>query len=174
MKSMFKFLFLSVFSALSFCAWAAGLSSEAKNHEFTEIQLGYPAGESCSFQYAPIYFCDERHLAEIKYAIEKKRPNFNHHYILIAIAERKQYFEHSVVAIDSRTGVAYPLPFDSYSGDVDAKGNVHDYGHISYALNGGRVCINGAIVAHRQIDSGKLCWDFDGNKFVGHHTPYMD
>jgi len=88
--------------------------------------------------------------------------------------ERKKYYEHSVVVIDARTGIAYPLPFDSYSGDVDAKGNVHDYGHILYDLNSNRVCISGAIVAYRQIDSGKLCWNFDGTKFVGHHTPYME
>ncbi|MDG0027901.1 hypothetical protein [Trinickia sp. Y13] len=173
MKVTLVTLLVSLIVAVSH-ANAAEAAMQLGNHPFEKVQIDYPSGEGCSFQYSPIQFCDERHVDEIKRAIAAMAPNFNHHYILLIMLERKKYYEHSVVAIDSKTGIAYPLPFDSYSGDVDAKGNIHGYGHILYDLNSNRVCISGAIVAYRQIDSGKLCWSFDGAKFVGRHTPYME
>lgn len=174
MKGFIKIVLLINFASLTWYACAADANSAKRNHEFKEIKLGYSGGPLCSFQYAPVYFCDDRHIAEIKEAIETKASNFNGHYILLPILERKEYYQRSLVAIDVETGVVYPLPFDFYSGDIDKKGAIHNYGRILYSLGSNRVCILGSIVAHRQIDSGKLCWDFDGAKFVGHYTPYMD
>ena len=174
MRGFQKIVFFSYLTSLSWYVCAADINPVGRNHEFKVVRLGYPAGPLCSFQYAPVYFCDDRHISEIEKAIETMFPNFNGHYILLPILERREYYQRSLVAIDVETGAVYPLPFDFYSGDVDKKGSIHNYGRLRYSMSGNRVCIIGAIVAHRQIDSGKLCWDFDGEKFVGHYTPYMD
>lgn len=155
-------------------AGASGVHFAKKNHDFEKVQINYRAGDSCSFRYSPVYFCDNRHISAIKKALGKMRPNFNEHYILISILERKEYYEHTLVAIDAETGVAYPFPFDSYSGYMDAKGNVHDFGRVSYNLDSNQVCVAGSIVAYRETDSGKLCWKFEDGKFIGHRTPYTD
>jgi hypothetical protein len=155
-------------------AHGAADRSVAKNHEFKEVKINYRTGDACSYQYSPVDFCDDRHISAIKDAIEKKRPNFNHHYILLPISERNWYRERSLVAIDVETGVAYPFPFDSYFGYQDAKGNVHSYGRLSYSLDSNRVCVSGSILAYKETDSGKLCWKFEDGKFIGHRTPYTD
>lgn len=155
-------------------ASAGNVDVAKKNHDFEKVQINYRTGDLCSFQFSPVYFCDDRHISEIKKAIEERKPNFNRHYILISILERKEYHEHTLVAIDAETGIAYPFPFDSYSGYMDAKGDVHDFGHVSYNLESNQVCVAGSIVAYRETDSGKLCWKFEGGKFVGHRTPYTD
>lgn len=174
MRRLFEFALIGVLIVSSFYVCDVEADLTIKNHEFSEIRLGYSAGYLCSFQYASVYFCDKRHLVEIENALGKRRPNFDHHYILLSIDERKEYFQRSLVVVDVVTGIVYPLPFDFYSGDIGAEGNARDYGRLSYRMGGSKVCVIGAIVAHRQIDSGRLCWDFDGTKFVGHRTPYMD
>lgn len=153
---------------------AVEVTGVAKNHEFEKIQINYRTGDPCSFEFSPVSFCDDHHLSEIKKAIETMRPNFDQHYILLSIVERKEYFQRSLIIVDADTGIAYPFPFDAYSGPVDRKGNVHGYGKVSYDLNSNRVCIAGSIVAYRETDNGKLCWKFDNGKFIGHRTPYTD
>lgn len=153
---------------------AAGSRSTAMNHEFKVIRINYRTGDQCSYQYSPVDFCDDQHISAIKNAIVMKRPNFNRHYILLPISERNWYHGHSLVAIDVETGMAYPFPFDSYSGYMDSKGNVHGDGRLSYSLDSNQVCVSGSIVAYRETDSGTLCWKFEGGKFVGHRTPYTD
>ena len=174
MKIRLKVALSLVLSAVGQVAGAESVSSGRVIHEFSKVEINYRSGDLCSFQYSPVYFCDERHISEIKKAIEVGRPNFNEHYILISILERKRYFEHSLVAIDSETGVAYPFPFDSYSGYMDSKGNAHDYGRVAFNRDDNQVCVYGTIVAYRATDSGKLCWRFEDGKFVGHRTPYTD
>ncbi|HTH73143.1 MAG TPA: hypothetical protein VL635_01940 [Trinickia sp.] len=174
MKNALVIIFSLIAVMLSEGASASNVDSSNKNHEFEKVQINYRTGDLCSFQFSPVYFCDDRHISEIKKAIAEKRPNFNRHYILISILERKEYYEHTLVAVDAETGIAYPFPFDSYSGYMDEKGNVHDFGHVSYSLDSNQVCVAGSIVAYRETDSGKLCWKFEGGKFVGHRTPYTD
>ena len=89
-----------------------------------------------------------RHAGEIKRAIEITVSNQSHHYILLRMLERKKY-ERSLVSIDARVDIAYLLPFDSDSGNANAKGSVHDYDCISYGLNSDRFRIDGTIVAYR-------------------------
>ncbi|SIN83125.1 hypothetical protein [Paraburkholderia phenazinium] len=168
-------LILLVLSDLHFnLGVAAESAGSGKNHPFERVELGYPGGEECSFEYSPIHFCDDVHLEYINLAIQKYAVNFNGHYILLPIPERKEYFEHSLVAIDVVTGIVYPLPFDSYSGVVDKKGNAHNYGKLSFDLKSNKICVNGTVVAYKQEDSGNMCWTFEKNKFVGHSTPYME
>lgn len=174
MKNIFNLLFLTFAIIFGRCAYSADSGSKRPNHKFDKVSIEYPTGDLCSFQFSPVYFCDDRHISEIEMALETRHPDFNHHYILLSILEREEYYERSLVAIDTETGIAYPFPFDFYSGRVDARGNVHDYGRVTYSLNDSHVCVTGSIVAYRETDSGKLCWDFNNGRFVGHRTPYTD
>lgn len=57
-------------------------------------------------------------------AIRDLAPNFNKDYIVIFIPEgKKDYKLNSIVAIDTRSGIVYPLPFDSYGGYLNDDGS---------------------------------------------------
>ncbi|MCG5074702.1 hypothetical protein [Paraburkholderia tagetis] len=90
------------------------------NHPFDRLEIAYPHN-GCSYLYSPVDFCDERHISEIKIAIEKDEINYNGHYILLRIKEWRpsEHYGDSVVVIDAETGVVYPLPFDYFSGRVN-------------------------------------------------------
>ncbi|MBU6489556.1 MAG: hypothetical protein KGQ57_17310 [Burkholderiales bacterium] len=174
MKNILGIVSFIIFTLLGQCVRADDVGSLKRNHDFQKVEINYRAGDLCSFQYSSIYFCDDRHIAEIKKAIATMRPNFNGHYIIASILERRRYYERSLVVIDADTGIVYPFPFDSYSGFLNSKGDARNYGRVSYRLDGNDVCVSGSIVAYRETDSGKLCWKFENGKFVGHRTPYTD
>jgi hypothetical protein len=144
-----------------------------RNHSFTRIDLVYQEA-GCSFDTSPVDFCDENHMRLINNAIKQQQPNFNQHYILLTIAVWPEYHQRSVVAINTKTGVVYPLPIDVYSGPLDKAGNPRKDGKITFSLNSKQVCIDGAILAYRSVKEGKFCFSMLDNKFVGHHTPYMN
>jgi hypothetical protein len=150
---------------------AAAVSKE--NHPFVKVNLGY-GKEGCSFDASPIDFCDEQHMRFINAAIKKQKPNFNQHYILLSVPVWPEYYQHSLMAIDISTGIVYPVPIDVYSGPLDKKGNPKKNGKLTFALNNKQVCIEGAILVYRSIKEGKFCFSMQGNKFVGHHTAYME
>ncbi|QBG94623.1 hypothetical protein [Xanthomonas oryzae] len=154
------------------CALAEEFGSKLAP-DFTGVEIEYRA-DGCSYRYSPINFCDERHLKLIKDALKNNSINFGKKYILVSIPERKRFFENSLVAIDAETGVAYPFPFDFYSGKTDKAGNSHGDGIVHYAINSDQVCIDGSIMAYKEMQNGHLCWKFDAGRFVGQRTPYLD
>ncbi|RQH10136.1 hypothetical protein D1Y85_01770 [Paraburkholderia dinghuensis] len=127
----------------------------------------------CSFQYSPVDFCDEKHLSAINQAISGKSANFNGHFILLVYPEWEQYHQQSVMAIDTKTGVVYPLPIDAFSGFMHGHSTAKDHGVIRYSLSSSKVCISGAILVYRAFEEGNFCFEFSGDKFIGHHTEYM-
>ena len=165
---------LLVFCVFEFgCAYGEN-STSTENHPYNSVQIAYPRDE-CSFQFSSVDFCDEKHLTAIKSAIAVREPDFGEKYILLSIPEGlPAFFQHSLVAIDVTTGVVYPVPIDGYSGVTDAEGYAKNAGKLKFNLHSNKVCISGAIIVHRMIENGNVCFFLEGDRFVGHHTPYMD
>ncbi|RQP34129.1 hypothetical protein [Burkholderia ubonensis] len=146
-----------------------------KNHAYAEVKIAYATSDltKCSFQYSPVDFCDDKHVAAYNDTLKTQASNFNEHYILLVYPEFKNYHQRSVVAIDTQTGVVYPLPIDAFSGFMRGRRTAKDEGKISYSINSDKVCISGAILVYRSFEEGNFCFEFVGDKFVGHHTEYM-
>lgn len=156
----------------SVCAQTA-VKDAGSNHPFTRVDIVYES-QGCSFAFSPVDFCNEKHLAAYKEAISTRKADFAGHYILLSVSERPRYYQRSVVAIDVNTGVVYPVPIDAYSGNGDSTGNAHGDGVLEYKVSDSRICIKGDILVYRAIDTGTFCFKFEGNKFTGHHTEYMN
>ncbi|MEX3786354.1 hypothetical protein [Paraburkholderia sp. BR14374] len=127
--------------------------------------------------YSPVDFCDERHVSEIKDAIGKRTANFNGHYILLRIKEwsPSEYYGDSVVAIDTESGIAYPMPFDYYTGEVNMKDSkILKTPKLTFFAGSSKICIDGSILVYRATTNGHFCFDFDGHRFSGFHTAYMN
>lgn len=147
------------------------------NHPFDHVEIVYSHNYECSFMYSPIDFCDERHISEIKGAIASQAANFNGHYILLKIKEWRpsEYYGDSVVIIDIQTGVVYPMPLDYYTGAVNMENSkVMGKPKLTFSANSNKVCIDGSILVYRATTNGKFCFKFEGNKFSGYQTEYMN
>lgn len=156
-------------------SYAKSLASTS-NHPFDRIEIAY-THHDCSFPYAPIDFCDERHILEIKNAISSGVVNFNGHYILLKIKEwgASDFYGNSVVAIDALTGIVYPMPFDYFSGRIDTRNSQKiKRPRLTFSDGSNRVCIDGSILVYRATTNGIFCFDFDGHKFIGYRTEYMN
>jgi hypothetical protein len=146
------------------------------NHELDHIEIGYAYGK-CSFLYSPVNFCDDRHIDEIKQAISNRSVNFNGHYILLEIKEWRSSdnYGNSIVVIDSLTGIVYPVPFDYFSGRIDTRtSQIIRKPRLTFSGGSNRVCIDGSILVYRATTNGIFCFDFDGHKFIGYRTEYMN
>ncbi|UZW60214.1 hypothetical protein [Lysobacter enzymogenes] len=137
------------------------------------LEMGYRS-EGCSFQYSPVDFCDERHLALIDEAIATRKPDFNRRYILLSIPEWPDYHQESVVAIDPAARKAYPVPIDAYSGPGGESGEPAARGKLTYALDSDRICIEGAILAYKVVKDGSFCFVLRDGRFTGYKTAYME
>jgi len=147
----------------------------SSNHLYSGVRIAYLTSSltDCSFQYSPVDFCDERHVSEIKSALSTMKPNFNRSFIVITPTESEMDHMRSVLVIDVRTGIAYPLPIDGYSGFLHEKSRAKQNGKIQFVLNDNRLCITGGILVYRAIEEGTFCFKFENDRFVGHHTEYM-
>jgi hypothetical protein len=168
---------VSIFTAFFFGMTALHAKDLAvtPNHAFDQVRISY-AHDECSFQFSPVDFCDDRHVIEIKKAIATKAANFNEHYILLSIDEWKPsaHYGDSLVAIDTLTGIVYPLPFDYYSGQVNMKNSqIMKNPRLSFSLKSNKICIDGSILVYRATTNGNFCFEFDGEKFTGYQTEYM-
>nr|WP_241023606.1 hypothetical protein [Burkholderia sp. Ac-20365] len=146
------------------------------NHSFDQVKIAY-AHEGCSFLFSPVDFCDERHIREIKSAIRNGTVNFNNHYMLLTINEwnLSNIYGNSVVAIDLRSGMAYPMPFDYFSSKTNArKLPLKNKPQLIFSKESDQVCIDGSILVYRATSSGLFCFRFVGDKFVGYRTEYMN
>ena len=142
------------------------------NAPYAGVVMNYPHS-GCSYEYSPVDFCDAEHRAQIEKAIRTQAPNFNTHYILAQLDERKEYFQRTIVLINSRDGTVYPLPIDAFSGPlVDDKG-AREYGRVETAPESKTFCVSGAVLVYRAFEEGRFCFGFDGLRFTGHATQYM-
>jgi hypothetical protein len=127
--------------------------------------------------YSPIDFCDERHISAIENAIANQVANFNGYYILLKIKEWRpsEYYGDSLVIIDTQSGVVYPLPFDYYAAAINMR-NTKSMGkpRLIFSLRSNKVCIDGSILVYRATTNGEFCFKFEGNKFSGYRTEYMN
>ncbi|PRE81148.1 hypothetical protein C6Q13_26065 [Burkholderia gladioli] len=167
---------LAILTIASPCLFAKTQTQDnTSNHQYISVKILYATSAltNCSFQYSPIDFCDAKHVEAYQDAIKNNSPNFNDHYILLTYPEFKNYHQRTVVAIDTQTGVVYPLPIDAFSGYMRGRRTAKDDGKITYSLDSNKVCISGAILVYRAFEEGNFCFDFVGDKFVGHHTEYM-
>ncbi|WP_207625892.1 hypothetical protein [Burkholderia gladioli] len=137
---------------------------------FSKVEIAYPSDE-CSFKYSPVDFCDNRHIKEYNLALQNKPANFNSNYILLPIKEWDD--ERSLVAIDKRNGIVYPVPIDSYFDTPKGAGTSARHAKLNFSKESNEVCISGSILVYRANENGKFCFRLEGNKFVGHHTTYM-
>jgi hypothetical protein len=175
MKKITTLIIYIILSCLCCGANAQGsVFGHAENHPFTDVRITY-AHEECSFRYSNIDFCDQRHIESIKSSLQEDKPNFFRHYILLPIQKGPDnYFQRSLVLIDTYTGVVYPLPIDSYSGHTLKNSYVTKHvGELSYSLNSNRICILGSIFTHGMVKNGKFCFTFLGDRFSGYKTIYM-
>ncbi|MBB4515703.1 hypothetical protein [Paraburkholderia fungorum] len=170
---MKKYILIGFILSIASLVCNAQSVAATPNHQFSKVEIAYRS-QDCSFQFSPVNFCDDKHVAAINSALSEQAPNFNGHYILLTISEYPRYHQRSVVAIDTNTGVVYPLPIDAYSGPTDKSGNTSKDGKVTLDLKSNKVCIDGTILVYRALEHGKFCFTFEGHKFVGHHTTYMD
>ena len=166
---------------IRFVAWVAlflsvqsiAASNPSNNHPFARVDMVYKSN-GCSFPYSPVNYCDEKHVREFKDVLASTLSNFNGHYIVVTPSEWPAYHQKSVVALDVLTGVAIPLPIDAYSGPIDANGKVAGEGGIEYRRDSDTMCIKGTILVYRELQEGEFCFTLKENKFIGHHTEYME
>ena len=134
-----------------------------------KIKINYPTYDGCSFSISPVNFCDDRHSDIISKAFKEQPPNFFKHYILLSIPERQEYYQRSIVAINSLNGEVYPVPIDVYSG----KDSIKD-GKITFNFTSNKLCIEGDILVYKVIKSGYFCFFLEGDRFTGYSTAYME
>ncbi|WP_313142101.1 hypothetical protein [Stenotrophomonas sp.] len=150
----------------------AGPSSVPGNAPYAGVVMSYPHS-GCSYTSSPVDFCDAAHRAQIEAAIRTQAPNFKTHYILAQLEERREYFQRSIVLIDSRDGTVYPLPIDAFSGPMVGKEGAREYGKVETSLQGDTFCVRSALLVYRAFEEGRFCFGFDGLRFTGHKTQYM-
>ena len=151
---------------------AAAAGTAPGNAPYAGVVMSYPHS-GCSYQYSPVDFCDAAHRAQINEAIRTQVPNFNKHYILAQLDERKEYFQRSIVLIDSRDGTVYPLPIDAFSGPLVDKEGAREYGKVETSREADTFCVSSALLVYRAFEEGRFCFGFDGVRFTGHTTQYM-
>lgn len=151
---------------------AAAAGTASGNAPYAGVVMRYPHS-GCSYQYSPVDFCDAAHRAQINEAIRTQAPNFNTHYILAQLDERKEYFQRSIVLIDSRDGTVYPLPIDAFSGPLVDKEGAREYGKVETSREADTFCVSSALLVYRAFEEGRFCFGFDGVRFTGHTTQYM-
>jgi len=167
------FLIFFAFFVVPICSAKHNVTSKSSNHPYSKVEISKTNG-GCSFHGSPVDYCDDRHIAAINEAILSQSPNFNGHYVLLSVPERENYYQSSLVAIDSNTGIVYPLPIDFYSGHAGKKGGADNLGKLTYSLDSNNVCIDGSIFVYRAEEDGIFCFSLQGDRFTGHHTTYMD
>lgn len=129
--------------------------------------------DGCSYRYSPVDFCDARHRAAIEDALQHQKPNFNQHYLLVQVDDRPEYFQRTLVLVDTRTGRATPLPFDAFTGPAGKGGDATGYGTLETGVDQQQFCLDGALLVYRVFEEGRFCFGFDGERFTGHETQYM-
>ncbi|MGF6972486.1 hypothetical protein QFZ94_000913 [Paraburkholderia sp. JPY465] len=176
MKNTFHcILLIATCGATAVTCHAKSLAVTA-NHPFSHVEIAYSHND-CSYMYSPIDFCGERHVSEMKDAIERRTANFNGHYILLNIKEWRpsEYYGDSVVVIDAESGIAYPMPFDYYAGKVNMiNSKILKNPKLTFSAGGNKICVDGSILVYRSTTNGHFCFYFDGHKFSGFQTEYMN
>ncbi|MBH1431603.1 hypothetical protein I5U42_09890 [Stenotrophomonas maltophilia] len=129
--------------------------------------------DGCSYRYSPVDFCDAQHRARIEEALRTGQPNFNQHYLLVQVDDRPEYFQRTLVLVDTRTGRATPLPIDAFTGPAGKGGNATGYGTLETGVDQQQFCLDGALLVYRAFEEGRFCFGFDGERFTGHETQYM-
>lgn len=145
--------------------------ASAEEQTSYSVEFGNRSHRNCSFIGSPVDFCDPSFQREFDIALATREPDFNHDMIVVAIDTRPQYEQKALAAISVSSKKVYPLPFDHFSSSF-SKTDAVGPGRITYALADDRVCIDGAIMAYRSVQSGHMCWRFSGDKFTGEQTPY--
>lgn len=129
--------------------------------------------DGCSYRYSPADFCNAQHRAAIEDALQHQKPNFNQHYLLVQVDDRPEYFQRTLVLVDTRTGRATPLPFDAFTGPAGKGGDATGYGTLETGVDQQQFCLDGALLVYRVFEEGRFCFGFDGERFTGHETQYM-
>lgn len=146
-------------------------SVDEKNNEFKRVDFGgYGSREdvdNCAFNYGLINYCDIKHVSLYKKTLLNKKIDFNQSFIVLPILEYQNPNQYSLVIINSNTGLVYPLPIDWYEKKVGGKEA------IQYSLENNQICINGGLHHWKVDENGRFCFQFDGKKFIGHNTNYM-
>jgi len=170
-------ILLLIIIAFASAAMACHAEPVHGHHPFDHVEIANSDNRKCSFRYSPVDFCDDRHVLEMRNALNSKAANFNKYYILLKIKEWRpsEHYGDSIVILDTRTGVAYPMPFDYYTGAIhENNSKTIQKSKLVFSENNDEVCIIGAIMVYRSITNGNFCFFFDGKTFSGYRTEYMD
>lgn len=101
MRKLFITLILTITSLILPDVFAKSSNSQ-RNHAYTGVKIAYATSEltKCSFQYSPINFCDDEHVAAYNNTLNSAPANFNGHYIILA---RPEYLRNTTKSRLSRS-----------------------------------------------------------------------
>ena len=136
------------------------------------IRLGQPSDSMCNFDFSPVDLCDEKHVRAYAAAIKSNTVNFSDHHTIVLVEERPAYNQVSIVIVDLKEQLIYPLPVDYFS---PAQGpSTLNVPNSSIRFKPGRstLCLTGDLVAYRSIRLGEACFTFRSERFTGIDTPY--
>ncbi|MGY0651022.1 hypothetical protein ACW7GZ_03995 [Luteimonas sp. A537] len=137
-----------------------------------QVKFAYPYSR-CAYPYSPTNFCDVVHINAYTQALQGQTANFASDRILLNVSTRPEYHQKSLVVIEPDTGAVWPFPFDAYAGSLDVHGNPVGEGALDFSIDSSTVCIEGSLLVYRVIEAGRFCFTFDGGRFEGHTTQYM-
>ncbi|HEY8094598.1 MAG TPA: hypothetical protein VIE65_00695 [Methylobacter sp.] len=151
-----------------------------KNHEFDrvltaegdlEVVDGALHAKSCYLEDSVVDLCTPKHINAIKQAIKTRRPDFFKKYIIVHIPETHYGKDAaSVLAVDSTTGIAYPLPFDFFVGsDIGTEAAMTVKSNLSYTISNNTICVRGTTHAG-MAETTHLSYDDPCYKFALHST----
>jgi hypothetical protein len=125
------------------------------NHAFVRVT-------ECETDFGDVDFCDAAHRAAIESALHTRRADFAGHWLVVTVPGTAGD-EVSVVVVDTRTGMALPLPFDTFGDYTDERGFpvAAPPRRIEYAVDGDRICFHGSVYAYRNTyTSMTSCYRF--------------
>ena len=59
------------------------------------------------------------------------------------------------------------------SGPAGKGGDATGYGTLETGVDRQQFCLDGALLVYRVFEEGRFCFGFDGERFTGHETQYM-
>jgi hypothetical protein len=122
----------------------------------------------CDRDFAVVDFCDARHVAALRAAVSKGRPDFNQTYVVVGVSEPDGNHLLSYAVVSPKNGLAVVLPFD-YVGDfVDSTGrSTGRAATVKYQLASNKICFTGSIYSYRNtLENTTACYLLQKGGFV--------
>ena len=117
----------------------------------------------CKFESDDYNYCSKSNIAKYKAALKTQKPNFDGHYILINLLNRKDGY--NFIALDTKTGYGYTME-EVFSEPTKMGKPTGKPVVINYSINNSYLCIKGDIYAYRNAyDNVKACYSIQENEY---------